>query len=65
MRAEARLRAAIEAAPYCRPKLSVTAMIGGKDFATALERAIERSGKAGRPESMHADDKQPTDMPDL
>jgi hypothetical protein len=40
-----RLRAAIECAPYCHPKLSVTATVGGKDFAAQLERAIERSGK--------------------
>jgi hypothetical protein len=35
-----RLRAAIECAPYCHPKLSVTATVGGKDFAAQLERAI-------------------------
>ena len=40
-----RLRAAIEAAPYRHPKLAVTAHghFEGKDFATQLERAIERS----------------------
>jgi hypothetical protein len=41
-----RLRAAIEAAPYLHPKLSVTANVDGKDFALQLERAIERSGKS-------------------
>jgi hypothetical protein len=40
-----RLRAAIEAAPYRHPKLSVSAVatMNGKSFAEALERAIERS----------------------
>jgi hypothetical protein len=50
-----RLRAAIEAAPYVHPKLSVTATVGGKDFAAELERAIERSGKAVMIEHLHAD----------
>lgn len=40
-----RLRAAIEAAPYLHPKLSATAVLRADDFATRLERAIERSGK--------------------
>jgi hypothetical protein len=45
-----RLRAAIECAPYCHPKLSVTATVGGKDFAAQLERAIgtERQGGCDR-----------------
>jgi hypothetical protein len=40
-----RLRAAVEAAPYKHPKLSAVAHghFEGKDFATQLERAIERS----------------------
>ena len=38
-----RMKAAIEAAPFCRPKLAVTAMIDGRDFGAKLERAIERS----------------------
>ena len=40
-----RLRAAIEAAPYKHPKLSVSAVatMDGKSFAEQLERAIERS----------------------
>ena len=42
-----RMRAAIEALPYRRPKLTAVAMaqLNGKDFATLLERAIERSAK--------------------
>jgi hypothetical protein len=38
--------AAIEAAPYLHPKLSATAVYAtGEDFASMLDRAIERSGK--------------------
>jgi hypothetical protein len=39
------MRAAIEAAPYKHPKLSVSAVakMDGKSFAEQLERAIERS----------------------
>jgi hypothetical protein len=42
-----RMRAAIEAPPFERPKLSAvaTAAMNGGDFASMLERAIERSGK--------------------
>ena len=47
----ARMRAAIEALPYENPKLSAVAHghFEGKDFATQLERAIERSGKGPVP----------------
>jgi hypothetical protein len=40
-----RLRAAIEAAPYVHSKLSAVAVghMTGNDFASALDRAIERS----------------------
>jgi hypothetical protein len=40
-----RLRAAIEAAPYRHPKLSLSAVaaMNGQSFAEALERAIARS----------------------
>jgi hypothetical protein len=34
-----RMRAAVEAAPYCHPKLSATAIIDPQDFADKLERA--------------------------
>lgn len=40
-----RMKAAIEAAPYFHPKLSVTATVGGRDIAARLEAAIKRSGK--------------------
>ena len=40
-----RLKAAVECAQYVHPKLAVTAVFGSDDFATALEDAIERSGK--------------------
>jgi hypothetical protein len=41
-----RMKAAIEAAPYCHPSLKATAVIMGGDFAQRLERAIERSSPA-------------------
>jgi hypothetical protein len=42
-----RLRAAIEAMPHEHPRLGAVAIgsMNGHDFATMLERAIERSGK--------------------
>jgi hypothetical protein len=44
-----RLRAAIEAAPYAYPKLSVTAFLpAGSDFAKRLEKAIARSREVVR-----------------
>jgi hypothetical protein len=41
-----RLRAAIEAAQYRYPRLAVTASVTSGSFATMLDRAIQRSGKA-------------------
>jgi hypothetical protein len=39
-----RMRAAIEAAPYCHPKLSASAVIDPQEFADKLDRALARSG---------------------
>ena len=39
-----RMRAAVEAAPYVHPKLSVSTNLTPEDFASRLERAIARSG---------------------
>lgn len=41
-----RLRAAVEALPFERPKLAATAVIYEGDLASRLERAIERSAIA-------------------
>jgi hypothetical protein len=42
------MRAATEALAFESPKLSATPVFAnGEDFASMLERAIERSGKAG------------------
>lgn len=38
-----RLRAAIAALPFERPKLAVVARVEGRDLASALDQAIERS----------------------
>jgi hypothetical protein len=41
-----RLRAAVEAMPVESPKLAVTAVLSEDNFASWLDRAIERSGGA-------------------
>ena len=40
-----RMKAAAIAIEYERPRLAVTAVLGGEDFEARLRRAIERSGK--------------------
>jgi hypothetical protein len=42
----AHLRTAVEAMAFESPKLAVTAVLSEDDFASRLERAIERSGAA-------------------
>jgi hypothetical protein len=41
-----RMKAAVEALPYEQPRLAVTAIVHGDDFARLLDRAIERSNGA-------------------
>jgi hypothetical protein len=41
-----RMKAAIEAAQYRHARLAVTATVTTEDFASMLDKAIERSGKA-------------------
>jgi len=43
------MRAAIEAAPFIHPKLSVTAQVNSENFAAAMERARRRSEKVIEP----------------
>jgi hypothetical protein len=38
-----RMRAAVEALPFESPKLTATALLTSDDFASLLDRAIERS----------------------
>jgi hypothetical protein len=45
-----RMRAAVEAAPYCHPKLSASAIIDPTEFAEKLERAITRTAVAYLPD---------------
>ena len=41
-----RMKAAVEALPYEQPRLAVTAIVEGRDFAALLDRAIKRSSGA-------------------
>jgi hypothetical protein len=41
-----RMKAAVEALPYEQPRIAVTAIVEGRDFAALLDRAIERSNGA-------------------
>jgi hypothetical protein len=60
-----RMRAAIEAAQYERPKLAVTAVsnINGKDFAAMLERAVLRSRAPLQIEHREAEQELPPSAP--
>ena len=49
-----RMKAAVEALPYERPKLSVTANVSGDDFAEMLDRAIARSGNGAEVKQIDA-----------
>jgi hypothetical protein len=56
-----RSRAAIEALPFEKPKLAVTAVVNGGYFGEAMERALKRSGKGDRTSA--AEDQQPPSIP--
>jgi hypothetical protein len=45
---QTRIKAAVEAIPFELPKLAVSAVIEGKDFAGRLEKAIARSHELDR-----------------
>jgi hypothetical protein len=51
-----RMKAAIEAIAYERPRLAVTANIAGQDIATLLEERIRRITQRQREEGEEADD---------
>jgi len=51
-----RLKAAIEAAPFCHPSLKATAVILGGDFASKLEKAIKRSDQCRLIEAQAVDE---------
>jgi hypothetical protein len=52
-----RLKAAIEAAPYCHPTLKAHAVIMGSDFATRLELTIKRTEQAKLIEHQKVEDR--------
>jgi hypothetical protein len=41
-----RMRAAIEVLPYTHPKLSMTAVVSDQDFASLLDRRLQRIAEA-------------------
>jgi hypothetical protein len=40
-----RIKCAVEALQYERPRLAVTALVDGEDFASRLQRALDRMGR--------------------
>jgi hypothetical protein len=65
---QARLKAAIEAAQYVHPKLSVTTNIEAGDFAVQLDRAVERSRRVmigAKPVANVSSDNVPNDTADV
>jgi hypothetical protein len=54
-----RMKAAIEALPYEKPRLAVTAIVDRADFAEMLDRAIERSGKGAEVREVKQIEAQP------
>ena len=60
-----RMRAAIECLPFENPKLSATAIatMNGEDFATALDRCIERSGTKPLPPPKVIEHYEPPELP--
>ena len=48
------MKAAIEALPFERPKLAMTAVLNGADFAERRDRAIEASRQAQRAQLIEA-----------
>jgi hypothetical protein len=58
-----RLRAAVAALPFERPKLAVTAHIDGSALGDRLERAIARSGKLIEAQAIKAIETEPVPKP--
>ena len=60
-----RMRAAIECLPFENPKVSAVAIshMDGQDFASALERAIERSGIKPIPPPKVIEHQAPPELP--
>jgi hypothetical protein len=53
------MRAAMAALPFESPKLSAMAIVERSDFATMLDRAIERSGKGAEVKQLTAQPEAP------